>query len=92
MANIGIKGPKDYKLYFQTSREGNVWLDGNGKQTPFDQPLVSHVVSISPIELWNSRCSRKGIHPKDTTPRKGGAYSSTTFDKDTPHFNTSLTP
>ena len=70
MANIDIKGPGDYKLYFHTSREGNVLLDGKGKPTPLDQPLFSHVDSISPIKLWNSRCTRKSFHLKDTPPKK----------------------
>ena len=92
MDNINIKGPKEYKLYFHTSMEGNVWLDGRGKPIPLDQLLVSHVDSISPKELWNSRCTRKSINPKDTPPRKGGAYNSTAVDKDTSNFNTSLIP
>ena len=64
MANLDIKGPEDYKLYFHTSMEGNVWLDGKGKPIPLDQPLVNQVDSISPTELWNSRCNRKSIHPQ----------------------------
>ena len=92
MANIDIKGPEDYKLYFHTSREGNVWLDGKGKPVPLDQPLVSHVDSISPIELWNSRCTRKSIHSQGHSPQKGGTYNSTTVNKDTTHFNTPLAP
>ena len=32
------------------------------------------------------------MHPKATPPRKGGAYNSITVDKDTPHFNTPLSP
>ena len=66
MANIDIKGHEDYRLYFHRSREENVWLDGKGKPIPHDQTLVIHADSISPIELWNSRCTRKSIHPKDT--------------------------
>ena len=62
--------------------EGNVWLDGKGNPIPLDQPLVNHVDSISPTELWNSRCTRKSIHHKDTPPRKGVAYNSTTVDTD----------
>ena len=84
MANIYIIVPEDYKLYFHTSMEGHVWLDGKGKPIPLDQPLVNHVDS--------SRCTRKSIHPKDTHPRKEGAYKSTTIDKDTPHFNSPLCP
>ena len=83
MANIDIKGPENYKLYFHTSREGNVWLDRKGKPIPLDQPLFSNLDSISPTEFWNSRCTRKSIQPEDTPLRKGGAYNSTTFDKDT---------
>ena len=92
MDNINIKGPEEYKLYFHTSMEGNVWLDGKGKPIPLDQPSVNQVDSISQKELWNSRCTRKSIHPKDTPPRKGAAYNSTAVDKDTPKFNTSLGP
>ena len=92
MANIDIKGHKDYKFYFNTSREGNVWLDEEYKPTPLDQPLVNRVDSISPIELWNSRSTIKNHSPKDTPPRKGGAYNSTACDKDTHHFNTPLSP
>ena len=72
--------------------EGNVWLDGKGKPMPLNQLLVNHVDSISPTELWNSRCTRKSIHPKDNPSRKEGAYNSTTVDTDTPHFNTPLSP
>ena len=71
MANIDIKEPEDYKLYFHTSMGGNVWLDGKNKPIPIDQPLVNHVDCISPTKLWNSRCTGKSIHPKDTPPRKG---------------------
>ena len=92
MANIDIKAPEDYKFYFHTSMEGNVWLGGKDEPIPLDQPLVSLVDSISPTELWNSRCTRKSIYPKDTPPRKGGAYNSTTVDTGTPHFNTPLSP
>ena len=70
--------------------EGKVCLDGKGKPISLDQPLVNQVDFISPTELWNSRCTRKSIHPKDTPPRKGGAYNSITVDTDTPHFNTLL--
>ena len=84
MANIDIKGPEDYELYFHISLEGNVWLDGKGKPICLDQPLDNHVDSISPTGLWNIRCTRKSIHPKDTPPRKGGAYNSTTVDRHSP--------
>ena len=64
-----------------------------GRETnPLDQPLVSHVDSISAIEPWNNRCTRKTIHPKDTSPRKGGAYNSTAIDKNTPAFNPPCSP
>ena len=53
--------------------ERNVWLGGKGKAITLDQPLVNHVDSISPIELSNSRYTRKSIYPKDTPPIKGGA-------------------
>ena len=59
-------------------------LMGRINQSPLDQPLVSHVGSISPIEWWNSRCTRKSIYPKDIPPRKGWAYNSTTVDRYTP--------
>ena len=70
----------------------NVWLEGKGKPIPLDQPLVNQVDSISPTELWNSICARKSIHLKDTPPRRGGAYNSTTVDTDAPHFNTPFSP
>ena len=73
MANIDIKGPEDYKFYFHISMEGSVWLDRNGKPIPLDLPLVNQVDSISPTEFWNSRCTRKNIHPKDAPHRKGRA-------------------
>ena len=92
MDNINIKGPEEYNLYFHTSMEGNVWLDGKGKPIPLDQPLVNQACTISPYELWNARCTRTSIHPKDTPPRQGGAYNSTAVDKDTPNFNTPLSP
>ena len=67
-------------------------LMGKGKPIPLDQPLVNQAVTISPKELWNSRYTRKCIHPKDTPHRKGGAYNSIAVDKDTPNFNKSLSP
>ena len=90
MDNINIKGPEEYNLYFNTSREGNVWLDGKGKPIPLDQPLANQACTISPYDLWNARCTRTSIHPKDTPPRQGGAYNSTAVDKYTPNFNTPL--
>ena len=92
MDNINIKGPEEYNLYFHTSREGNVWLDGKGKPIPLDQPLANQACTISPYDLWNARCTTTSIHPKDTPPRQGGAYNSTAVDKDTPNFNTPLAP
>ena len=86
MDNINIKRPEEYKLYFHTSMEGNVWLDGKGKPIPLDQPLVNQALTISPYELWNGRCTRTSIHPKDTPPRQRGAYNSTAVDKDIPNF------
>ena len=91
MDTINIKGPEEYKLYFHTSMEGDVWHDGKGKPTPLDQPLVNHVDSISPQELWNSRSIRTSIHSKDN-PHTGRGYNSTAVDKDTPNFNTPLAP
>ena len=85
MANIDIKEPEDYKLYFHTSMEGYICLDGKGKPIPLDQPLVNQMDSISATELWNNRCTRKSIHSNDTPHRKGGAYNSTTVETDTPH-------
>ena len=68
MANIDIKEPEEYKLYFHTSREGNVGPDRKGKPIPLDQPLVNHVDSISSIELWNSRWTRKKHSPQGQSP------------------------
>ena len=92
MVKLDIKGPEDYKLHFNTLREGTVWLDGKGKPIPLDQLLVNHVVSISTKGLWSSRCSRKIIHLKDTPPRKEGAYNRTKVDKDTHYFTTPISP
>ena len=58
MDNINIKGPEEYKLYFHIINGRNVWLDGKGKPIPLDQLLVNQVDSISPKELWNSRCTK----------------------------------
>ena len=71
--------------------EGNAWLDGKGKQIPLEQPLVNHVDSISLTEMWNSRCTRKGIHPKDTPLEREGPTIALQLI-DTPHFNTPLAP
>ena len=92
MYNINIKGPEEYKLYFHTSLEGNVWLDGKDKPIPLDKPLVNQACTISPYELWNGRCTTTSIHPKDTPLRQGVAYNSTEVDKDTPNFNIPLSP
>ena len=92
MDNINIKGPEVYNLCFHTSMEGNVWLDQKGKPISLDQPLANQACTISPYDLRNARCTRTSIHPKDTPPRQGGAYNSTAIDKDTPNFNTPLSP
>ena len=92
MAEVNIKGPEDYKLYFYTSRKGNVWLDVKGKPIPLDQPLVSHVDSICQIELWNSRCARKNIHPRDTSKEREGPTIALQLIKTLPTSNTPLAP
>ena len=70
MDNINIKGPEEYKLYFHTSREGYIWLDGKCKPIPLDQPLVNQAVTISPKELRNSRSTEKASIPR-TLPLEG---------------------
>ena len=92
MANIDIKEPEYYKFYFHNSREGNVCLDGKDKPIPLDQPLVSHVDSISPIELWNSRCTRKSIHPKGTPLEREGPKIALQLIKAHPTSTTPLSP
>ena len=87
MDNINIKGSEEYKLYFHTLMEGNVWLDGKGKPIPPDQPLVNQVDSFSPKELWNSRCTRNSIHPKDTPLEREGPTTVLQLI-DTPNFIT----
>ena len=92
MAEVNIKGPEDYYKYFHVSGEGNIWLDGKGKRIPFDSPLNNHVDCKHPIELRNGKGTRSGLHPKDVPPQGVGASYSTTIDKNTPTFNTPLSP
>ena len=52
--------------------------------------LNNHIDCKHPIELWNGRSTRSGLHSKDTPPQRGEASNSTTIDKNTPPFNTAL--
>ena len=90
MANIDIKEPEDFKLYFHTSREENVWLDGKGKPICLDQPLVTHVDSIHLIELWNSRSLEKTLTPRTLSLEREGPTIALqlikTHPTSTPHY------
>ena len=61
-----------------------------GKPIPLDSLLNNHVDCKHPIELWNGKSTRSGLHSKDTPPQRGGASNSTTIDKNALAFNTSL--
>ena len=67
-------------------------LNGKGKPILLHLPLNNHGNCKQPIILWNSRITSSGLCPKDTPPQRGGGFNSTTIDKNTPTFNTPLSP
>ena len=72
MANIDIKRPADYKLYFRTSRDGNAWLDGKGKLIPLGQSLVSPVDSISQENCGIADALEKAFTPRTLSLERVG--------------------
>ena len=42
------KGPQDYLNFHHTDKDGNIWLDGNGKPISLQQNLTGQTSKISP--------------------------------------------
>ena len=76
------KGPQDYLNFYHTDKEGNIWLDGEGKPFSLQQNLTGQTSKISPQELWESIETRQKTHqPHDPNLKK--IVSSTVIDPNT---------
>ena len=52
-----LDGPDDFKLYYHTNEEGHVWLDAKNSPILLTQPLVGHIDSKDPHELWHYKAT-----------------------------------
>ena len=76
------KGPQDYLNFYHTDKDGNIWLDGDGKPISLQQNLTGQTSKISPQELWESIETRQKTHqPHDPNLKK--IVSSTVIDPNT---------
>ena len=77
MDKFKINGPQDLCKYFHTNSEGLVWIDGRGNPIPLDMDLNTHVDCKSPVDLWNNRKTRNGLHSKGLPAQERGPSNST---------------
>ena len=56
-----VDGPDDFKLYYYTNEDGHVWLNAKNSPILLTEPLVGHIDSKDPQELWHSKVTRKGF-------------------------------
>ena len=77
MSHFNITCPEDYQKYFHVNEQGHVWLDGRNNPVPCTQELTKRINSLPSCTLWSGRHARSGVHPKDTSPHKGGPHNST---------------
>ena len=93
MAHSLIKGPEDYKLFFHTDGEGNIWLDGKRNPISRDNPLTeTQVDSIYPLDLWHGRNARSKIHSTEAPTQRGGVINSTAVTHNLPPPNLPFSP
>ena len=87
-----LDGPDDFKLYYHTNEEGHVWLDAKNSPILLTQPLVGHIDSKDPHELWHSKATRKGVYSSVTPPQTGGAVTSTAVTQQPPSHTDPTSP
>ena len=87
-----LDGPDDFKLYYHTNEEGHVWLDAKNSPILLTQPLVGHIDSKDPHELWHSKATRKGVYSSVTPPHTGGAVNSTAVTQQPPSHTDPTSP
>ena len=87
-----LDGPDDFKLYYHTNEEGHVWLNAKNSPILLTQPLVGHIDSKDPYELWHSRATRTGVYSSVTPPQPGGAVNSTAITQQPPSHTDPTSP
>ena len=87
-----LDGPDDFKLYYHTNEESHVWLDAKNSPILLTQPLVRHIDSKDPHELWHSKATWKGVYSSVTPPITGEAVSSTTVTQQPPSHTGPTSP
>ena len=87
-----LDGPDDFKLYYHTNDEGHVWLNAKNSPILLTEPLVGHIDSKDPQELWHSKVTRKGFFSSVTPPQTGGAVNSTTVTQQPPSHTDPTSP
>ena len=87
-----LDGPDDFKLYYHTNEEGHVWLNAKNSPILLTRPLVGHIDSKDPHELWHSKATRKGVYSSVTPPHTGGAVNSTAVTQQPPSHTDPTSP
>ena len=87
-----LECPGDFKLYYNTNEEGHVWLDAKNSPILLTQPLVGHIDSKDPHELWHSKATWKGVYSSVTPPQTEGAVNSTAVTQQPPSHTDPTSP
>ena len=87
-----LDGPDDFKLHYHTNEEGHVWLNAKNSPILLTQPLVGHIDSKDPHELWHSKATRKGVYSSVTPPHTEGAVNSTAATQQPPSHTDPTSP
>ena len=87
-----LDGPDDFKLYYHTNEEGHVWLNAKNGPILLTEPLVGHIDSKDPQELWHSKVTWKGFFSLVTPPQTGGAVNSTAVTQQPPSHTDPTSP
>ena len=66
----------------------------NAKNSPIllTQPLVGHIDSKDPHELWHSKATRTGVYSSVSPPHTGGAVNSTAVTQQPPSHTDPTSP
>ena len=80
------------KLYYLTNDEGHVWLNAKNSPILLTEPLVGHIDSKDPQELWHSKVTWKGFFSSVTPPQTGGAVNSTAVTQQPPSHTDPTSP
>ena len=81
-----------FKLYYHTNDEGHVWLNAKNSPILLTEPLVGHIDSKDPQELWHSKVTWKGFFSSVTPPQTGGAVNSTAVTQQPPSHTDPTSP